>query len=156
MLWDYHDDYWCWCLLGFMLNELSKRKKKNYRYLRRLSHTLDPLGFGAWQFDPSNRLTKLLVEASVHNFWSDSSTPRPFLKFEKKDELNLFWLPVSSPTRLVASPFCGQSARNWGRKLGLIVGSAPFPVVVKLYSLYLKNWQAEVPMVWPPSHDINE
>ena len=102
-------------------------------------------------FDPSKLWTKLLVEASVHNFWSDSSTPLPVLKLEKKDESNLFWLPVSSPTRLVASPFCGQSARNWGRKLGLIVGSAPFPVVVKLYNLYWKNWQAEVPIVWPPS-----
>ena len=119
-----------------------------------LIFTMDLPNYTLKAFDPSNRLTKLLVEASVHNFWSDSSTPLPFLKFEKKDESNLFWLPVSSPTRLVASPCCGQSACNWGRKLGLIVGSAPFPVVVKLYSLYLKNWQAEVPMVWPPSCDI--
>ena len=104
---------------------------------------------------PKKRWTKFLVEESVHNIWSDSSTPRPFLKFEKKDASNWFWLPVSNSTRLVVSPFCGQSACNWGRKLGLILGSAPFPVVVKLYNLFLKNWQAEVPMVWPPSHDIN-
>jgi hypothetical protein len=33
-----------------------------------------------------------------------------------------------------------------------MVGSAPFPAVVKLYNLYLKNWQADVPMVCPPYH----
>ena len=27
---------------------------------------------------------------------------------------------------------------------------APFPTLVKLYVLYLKDWQAEVPMVCPP------
>jgi hypothetical protein len=99
---------------------------------------------------PKKRWTKVWVEASVHSFWSDSRTPRPLLKFVKKDVSNLFGLPVSSPTRLVPSPFCGQSARSWGRKAASMVGSAPFPVVVKLYSLYLKNWQADVPMVCPP------
>ena len=64
---------------------------------------------------------------------------------------NLFGLPVSNATRFESSTFCGQSARNWGRNDGSMAGSiAPFPTLVKLYVLYLKDWQAEVPMVCPP------
>ena len=74
----------------------------------------------------------------------------PIFRFLKKEASNVLGLPVSSATRLFASPFWGQRACSWGRKVGSMEGSTPFPVVVlKLYSLSLKNWHAEVPIVWP-------
>ena len=57
----------------------------------------------------------------------------------------------SYATRFEPSLYCGQSARSWGRNAELMDGStAAFLTLVKLYILYRKNWQAEVPMVCPP------
>ena len=36
-------------LYGLNCQKGKKKKKKIYKYLRHLSHALDPLGFGAWQ-----------------------------------------------------------------------------------------------------------
>lgn len=59
---------------------------------------------------PKYLWTNTLVEASVHNIWSDSRIPRPFLKLEKYEVSKLFTLPVSSATRFEPSPFCGHNA----------------------------------------------
>lgn len=74
--------------------------------------------------------TKVLVEASVHSFWSDSKTPLPLLKFAKKDVSKRLGLPVSRAMRLVASPFCGHRDWSWETKEGSMEGSAPLEVVV--------------------------
>jgi len=54
---------------------------------------------------------------------------------------------VSSATRFVGW-FCGQICRRNGTNEGSMEGSV---VPLGLYILSAKNWQALVPIVWPPT-----
>ena len=46
------------------------KKEKIYRYLRCLSHALDPLGLGAWQTKPKKLLRLAMVALGIFLGWS--------------------------------------------------------------------------------------